>query len=606
MSNRVINTILRLHDDLSGGLVRAANNARRAGADISGSMVTATARVMNFRDRATGAMKSFASTASKAAAGTTVALTGAFFALDSATEEYRIAQGKLNTAFQASGLSAKSAQKTYQEFYGILGETDTATEASQLLANMTRNEQDLSTWTRISAGIMGTFGDSLPVEGLIESANETARVGTVTGVLADALNWVSISEDEFNDRLSSCSDESERNQLIMETLAGTYEEAADAFYRNNKELVKSRTYQTMLASTMGTLGQASQTVKNGLLQILGAQEEGGYRAGSALDLLSQKVEEFSSWVSSADFSSFSAQVDQFVAGAANRASSAINWMKQHSDQLITGVKMLAAAFVTVKILKFGSDMINTARTISGFISTVRILTAAWRAENAANIRSTASMAAHRLGAIASTVATKALAAGTTILTGAQRLLNLAFRATPIGWLVTGIGLIVAAGVALYKNWDTVKAFAVSLWEKVKEVFGGIKDAIVGAFDAAKRKVGSFFTWLDQKIESVPILGTIYKGGKSAVSWISNKISGNALGTPYWKGGTTRINERGGEIINLPSGTQIIPHDISRKAAGDRSVTININVQGNMIGNREYAREMGDMIVKRLIEAMDNC
>ena len=65
MSNRVINTVLRLHDDLSGGLVRAANNARRAGADISGSMVTATARVMNFRDRATGAMKSFASTASK-------------------------------------------------------------------------------------------------------------------------------------------------------------------------------------------------------------------------------------------------------------------------------------------------------------------------------------------------------------------------------------------------------------------------------------------------------------------------------------------------------------------------------------------------------------
>ena len=112
--------------------------------------------------------------------------------------------------------------------------------------------------------------------------------------------------------------------------------------------------------------------------------------------------------------------------------------------------------------------------------------------------------------------------------------------------------------------------------------------------------------MDQKIESVPILGTIYKGGKSAVSWISNKISGNALGTPYWKGGSTRINERGGEIINLPSGTQIIPHDISRKVAGDRSVTININVQGNMIGNKDYAREMGDMIVKRLIEAMDNC
>ena len=44
-------------------------------------------------------------------------------------------------------------------------------------------------WTRIAAGVYGTFGDALPIEGLIEAANETAKTGKVTGVLADAINW---------------------------------------------------------------------------------------------------------------------------------------------------------------------------------------------------------------------------------------------------------------------------------------------------------------------------------------------------------------------------------------------------------------------------------
>ena len=603
--NKVINTVLRLNDNLSGGLVRAANKARQSGEDISKSMVTATAHVVNFKNRSVSAMKTFASTAMKASIGSAAALAGAFLALDTATEEYRAAQGRLNTAFQAAGLSAQSAQQTYRDFYGILGDADTATEASQLLAKLTRNERELSTWTRISAGVNGTFGDSLPIEGLIESSNETAKVGKVTGVLADALNWAGISEDRFNQRLAACSSESERNKLIMNTLSGEYDEAADAFYKNNEELIKSRKNQAMLAETMGTLGKASATAKNGILQLLGAQEEGGYRAGSALDLLSRKAEQFSSWISSADFSSFASQVDQWVTNAAERASSAIGWFKQNSDSLLVTMKLLAGAFIAVKILKFGSDMINTMRTISGFVGTVRVLTAAKRMESAAWIRSTASMAANKAGLIASTVATKSLAVGTTALTAAQRLLSFAFLSTPIGWIVTGIGLIIAAGVALYKNWDTVKAYASSLWTKVKEVFSGIKNAIVGAFNSAKEKVAGFFSWLDKKIESVPILGQLYKGGKAAGSWIYSKLNGNALGTSYWKGGVTRVNERGGEILNLPSGTQIIPHDVSRRSVGNRSVTVNVIVQGNMIGDEEYADEMGDVIVRRLIDAMDN-
>lgn len=190
------------------------------------------------------------------------AAVGGLLSLEQSTEEYRTAMGRLGTAFEASGYGADVAQEAYQGFYGILGDTDTATEASQLLAQLADSAEDVSVWTNIAAGVNGTFGDSLPIEGLIEAANETANVGTVTGVLADALNWVGISEDEFNEKLAECTDESDRNQLIMETLADTYDDAAVAFYKNNEALVESRNSQAQLDDTMADLGQTVSDIKN--------------------------------------------------------------------------------------------------------------------------------------------------------------------------------------------------------------------------------------------------------------------------------------------------------------------------------------------------------
>lgn len=178
-----------------------------------------------------------------------------------ATEEYRTAQGKLASAFESAGFSAQAAQESYETFYKILGDTDTATEASQLLAQLAEREEDVAKWGNIAAGVAGTFGDALPVESLIESANETARVGQVTGALADALNWAGkVGEDEFNAMLADCSTESERNQLIMETLADTYSGAADAFWKNNAALVESREASSQLQTQMADLASSIQPV----------------------------------------------------------------------------------------------------------------------------------------------------------------------------------------------------------------------------------------------------------------------------------------------------------------------------------------------------------
>lgn len=232
-------------------------------------------------------------------------------------------------------------------------------------------------------------------------------------------------------------------------------------------------------------------------------------------------------------------------------------------------------------------------------------TAALAVSSAAWVKNTAMMAANKIGMAASAIATGAVTAATTAATAAQWALNAAFVATPIGWIVLGLGALVAAGVALYQNWDTVKAKASELWAKATEVFTGIKDNIVGAFDAAKEKVSGFFSWLDDKISNIPVIGNIYEGGKGVISWIGDKLAGNALGTSYWRGGLTRVNERGGEIINLPSGTQIIPHDVSTRMVQGGGVTVNVTVMGNMIGNEQYADEMGEIIVGKILAAHGN-
>ena len=202
-------------------------------------------------------------------AGTAAAATaaaGALLRVDEATAEFRENQAKLQTAFEAAGSSANVAKEAYSGLYRILGDDGEATEATQLLAQLAGNTKSVGMWTDIAAGVMGTFGDALPITSLIEASNETAKVGKVTGALADALNWAGISEDEFNAKLAELSTEEERNRLITYTLSRTYADATDAFKANNEAALASRDSQVKLQQSMATLGSAVSKIKTRLQQ----------------------------------------------------------------------------------------------------------------------------------------------------------------------------------------------------------------------------------------------------------------------------------------------------------------------------------------------------
>lgn len=97
------------------------------------------------------------------------AITGLVAAAES-TREYRTEMGKLDTAFTTAGHSSETAKTTYQELQGILGETDQAVEASNHLAKLCNNEDELAKMTNVATGVYATFGDSLPIENLTEAA----------------------------------------------------------------------------------------------------------------------------------------------------------------------------------------------------------------------------------------------------------------------------------------------------------------------------------------------------------------------------------------------------------------------------------------------------
>lgn len=180
--------------------------------------------------------------------------------LSDSTREYREDIGKLKTAWESAGKSTTLATKTYREFYSVLGEEDRSVEAVNHLAKFVETEKDMTKWTNIAAGVWGTFGDSLPIEGLTEASNETAKVGKLTGVLADALNWAGVNEDKFQESLDKCNTEQERAELITDTLNGLYEEAAVNYRKNNASVIKARNATADYNDALAELGETLEPV----------------------------------------------------------------------------------------------------------------------------------------------------------------------------------------------------------------------------------------------------------------------------------------------------------------------------------------------------------
>ncbi len=214
-------------------------------------------------ERSSGKLSKFLGGVAKVGAGIVAGATAFVSALTSVTEgtrEYRNEMAKLDTAFVTNGHTSKAAKNTYMELNAVLGDTGQAVEASNHLSMLCQTEQELAEWTDICTGVYATFGASLPIEGLTEAANETAKVGQLTGPLADALNWAGVSEDEFNAKLAACTSEQERQALITSTLTELYSDASDKYKETNKDVLEANKAQARMTDTIAKFGKIAEPV----------------------------------------------------------------------------------------------------------------------------------------------------------------------------------------------------------------------------------------------------------------------------------------------------------------------------------------------------------
>ena len=227
-----------------------------------------------------------------------------------------------------------------------------------------------------------------------------------------------------------------------------------------------------------------------------------------------------------------------------------------------------------------------------------------------------------------------------------------------------------------QNWDTIKNFAMTLWDnlvgafnyvkdvilgvcdvvggiftaiwdgvvkaldKLKEGFNRVTDFITGAFmsawdslmnaldiilhpiETAKKAFGGLIdklkfwnsTPVDDKTiniteKTTKTTDSISGSNKTGSSTTSVKNPRHALGTAYFKGGVTGINEGGrDETAVLPAGTKILSHEESKtleKKSSNKGITLIINVSGNFIGEKEHMEKYGEYTANKILAALNN-
>lgn len=382
---------------------------------------------------------------------TSVAAVGAaFLALGATTEEYRQSQAQLASAFEAAGGSAGEAKEAYNDLYRVLGDNDRATEASTHLAKLTTNQKELGQWTTICEGVWATYGNSLPIEGLTEAANETAKVGKVTGVLADALNWAGVSEDEFNEKLAACNTQAEREQLIRETLSGLYDDAASKYEKNNAAILAQNEAQAKLNEAMAKLGEVAAPIIT-MLTTLGAD---------VLTAITPYIQSFAE--------NYLPKIQEVLGVVAEKLGEALKFLLEHKTILA-----VMAGIITGIVVAIG--LYNAVAAVKAAMDAAQVTT---------------------LGALITAQLAQAAA--------------MAVAIAPYIAIVAAIAAVIAIIVLCIKHWDEIKAVVIkvahAIAEKVEEMktkavesFNNLKEGIASRVEAIKSSVAEKFNAIKQKI-----------------------------------------------------------------------------------------------------------
>lgn len=440
------------------------------------------------------------------------------------TKEHRKIMSSLDVSSEKAGYSAKETTQSYKTLYGVLADDQTAATTTANLQALGLNQEELTTLINGTIGAWTSYGDSIPIDGLAEAINETAKVGTVTGTFADVLNWAGTSEDGFNEKLAACSSQSERTNLIMQELANQgLMEAGKAWQDQNADLVAANQAAADFENAMAEMSERVTPVSN-------AVHEG----------INKILEKLLELTKNVDFSKVSAGIE-----------SAFTYL---------------ADTVVPKIIEFGTFLIDNKDIIIGALEGVGLAFAAWKITN---------IGTGLLGVISGTTQLSTVLPG---LTGGVSALSKAIAANPIGAAITLITLLITTLMHLWNTneefrndvtalmadlkekvfnvIESIKKFFGELGEKISSTFSSIKETVIGKVEEIKEGAVEGFKKLVSGIKdkATEIKGAVVEGFEKAVDYITS-LPGKALewGRDFIQGLIDGIKSRISGIKNAVQG-----------------------------------------------------
>ena len=256
-----------------------------------------------------------------AVVGGITAITGAITGLVDETKEYRRVMGALEASSAAAGYSAEQTSETYEQLYRVLGDNQTAATATANLQAVGLAQKDLYDMTELVIGAWARYGDSIPIDSLAESVNETIRSGQVTGTFADVLNWGSregetfgvtlresteankewndsvlaaeSAEDYFNLALQECGTQAERADRVMQAMAGQgLAQVAEGYHEVNAATEDANSAQAEYEEAQAGLAERLLPVKTELTKLA----SGGFDLlSSAIDGVVGAIKDLNDW-----------------------------------------------------------------------------------------------------------------------------------------------------------------------------------------------------------------------------------------------------------------------------------------------------------------------
>lgn len=292
--------------------------------------------------------------------------------LSDETQEFRKVMGTLEASSEKAGYAADAMNEAFYQLYWALGDDQTAATALANLQALQLKQGDLLEMIDLVTGAWATYGDSIPIDGLAESVNETIRTGTVTGTFADVLNWGAkegetygvmlkenteanqewndavndavTAEDYFNLALQDATSQQERANLVAQAMAkqGLAETSA-AWYQNNKDIVNANDAQLEFMQNASELSERIAPVVN-------AVKEGGNQIFDTFLSLSEEI----------DFNAIAETINEIF----DAVQSIINFVADHQAVLIGALQAIGAALVAVKIQSFISALLSVVTGVS--------------------------------------------------------------------------------------------------------------------------------------------------------------------------------------------------------------------------------------------------